>query len=188
MVWPLIAAGVSIFSQAQENNAKYKAQGQQSKALREANRINTDRTGFQVGLLQVQKGQRLKRLQQQRAQLGQDRLSASGAAANNAAAAGQVGASVAAVQLDIELQFERAKTQIEEQNEADAYNYNVELAQLIQAGQDALNTGVAPQGKSDLAIVGTAAAAAFSSYASGSMNLGLGTSGASAGRQVNLRS
>ena len=184
MVWPLIAAGISIFSQAQENNAKYKAQAQQSKALREANRINTERTGFQVGLLQVQKGQRLKRLQQQKAQLGQDELSALSTSANNAAAAGQVGSSVDAVQLDIELQYERAKTQIEEENEANAYNYNMELAQLIQQGQDALNTGVKPQGKSDLAIVGTAAIQAFSSYASANMNLGLGTGQVAAGRQV----
>lgn len=175
MVWPLIAmAAISVLGDSQERNAQYKAQIAQNKAIREANLENTQRVGFKVGLLNVQRGERLRQLAQRKSELGQAELQELSAAGNNAAASGTVGASVDAVQTDIALQFERARTGIQIENEIEAVNFNTALYELFQGGRDQLIKAVKPEGASDAAIVGKAVVSAAGSYFGGQMNLGLG--------------
>lgn len=178
MVIPLLVMGaMSVFGQSQERNAQYKAQGEQSKAIREANRKNAIRTAFNVGMLNVQRGQQAKELVQRKADLGQQEISAVGSAAANAAASGTIGASVDAVQSDIQKQFEKARAQVSEENEINALNFNTQLYDLITGGQDSMITAKKPTGASDLAIVGNAAAEMANKYFSAKMDLGLGRGG-----------
>lgn len=175
MVWPLIAmAAVSAISSGQQQGAQQKAATAQNKAIREANRENTIKTGFQVGLLNVQRGQRLMQRTQRMAEVGQGELIEAGAAGNNAAAAGTVGASVDAVQQDIELKFDRMRDSLELENEIEAFNYNTALHDVLQGGQDKLVDYVRPGGQSGYAILGQAAISTAGSYYGSKMSLGLG--------------
>lgn len=175
MVWPLlIMAAASVVGDSQNRTAQYKAQTAQNKAIREANTENFNRTGFQVGLLNVQKGERIRQLSQRKADLGQAELAELSTTANNAAASGTIGASVDAVQTDVQLQFDRALGQIELENEIEAQNYNTALYELFQGGRDKLVEGVKPSGASDAAIVGKAAISAVGTYYGDKMSLGLG--------------
>lgn len=179
MVWPLIiGAAVSVVGDSQKNNAGYKDQIGQNKAIREANLANTGRVGFQVGLLNIQRGQRLRQASQARADLSQAEILAASESGNNAAASGTVGASVDAVQMDVQLQFERARAELDLGNEMDALNFNTALHDLIQGGQDSLIDPVKTTGMSDAAIVGKAVVSAVGTYYSDKMQLGLGKSNA----------
>lgn len=176
MVWPLIAmAAVSVVGDSQKRNAEYESQIAQNKAIRKANLENTNRTGFQVGMLNVQRGQKLRQLTQQAAEIGQSELMELSAAGNNAAASGTIGASVDAVQNDIALQYERARAGIQLENEIEALNYNTALYDLLQGGQDKLVGHVKASGASDAAIVGKAAVSAVGTYYGDKMQLGLGS-------------
>lgn len=176
MVWPLIAlGGLQALQGFQQRSAQYEAQAAQNKAIREANLLNTQRVGFQVGILNVQRGEQVRQLAQRKAEVGQAELQELSSAGNNAAASGTVGASVDAVQSDIQLQFERARTGIEIENEIETQNFNTALYELLQGGQDQLIKAVKPNGPSDLAILGGAAASAAGSYFGSKMSLGLGS-------------
>jgi hypothetical protein len=167
-------AALSVVGDSQERNAQYKAQIAQNKAIREANLENTTRTGFAVGLLNVQRGERIRQLAQRRADLGQAELMELSSTGNNAAASGTVGASVDAVQTDIALQFNRARGQIQIENEIEAQNYNTALYELFQGGRDKLIDEVEPTGAKDAAIVGKAVISAVGTYYGDKMSLGLG--------------
>jgi hypothetical protein len=158
----------------QERNAQYKAQSAQNKAIREANTDNTNRTGFQVGLLNIQRGQKIRQLTQRGADIGQAELQTLSTSSNNAAASGNVGASVDAVRSDAQLQFERARGDLQLDNEIEAFNYNTALHDLIQGGQDKLVDYVKATGPSDGAILGNALISVAGTYASSRMSLGLG--------------
>lgn len=178
MVWPLLIMGaMSVVGDSQQRNAQYEAQIAQNKAIREANIENTNRTGFQVGLLNVQRGERIRQLAQRQADLGQAELMELSSTGNNAAASGTVGASVDAVQADIQLQYERARGQIDLENEIEAQNYNTALYDLFQGGRDKLIDYVKPSGASDAAIVGKAVVSAVGTYYGDKMSLGLGKQG-----------
>lgn len=180
MVWPLIiGAGMSMLSDGQQNNANYKAQTAQNKAIREANTKNVQNLGFQVGLLNVQRGQRIRQLSQRKADLGQAELLEVGAVANNAAASGTVGASVDAVESDAQLQFERARAALSQEDEIESLNYNTALHDLLVGGRDSIISHVKPSGMSDMAMIGRAAISAVGQYYGDKMQLGLGTSGQS---------
>jgi hypothetical protein len=81
---------------------------------------------------------------------------------------------VDAVQTDIQLQFNRARGQLQLENEIEAQNYNTALYELFQGGRDKLIDAVEPPGASDAAIVGKAAISAIGTYYGDKMSLGLG--------------
>lgn len=177
MVWPLIAmAAVSAISQSQQRNAESKAASADSKAVREANRKNFTNTTFRVGLLNVQKAAQKKELQQAKADLSAGELQALSTAGNNAAAAGTIGASVDAVQTDIQQAYDRQLALINEENEVNAQNYNTELYDLITNGSNAINPGRKYKPTSDFAIAASTALAVGSRYLGAKMDLGLGSS------------
>lgn len=175
MVWPLlIMAGMSMLQSGQQNNAAAAASVAEGKAVKEANLKNFTNTAFSVGLLNVQKGQQTKELAQRKADLGADELGALGTAAVNAAASGTVGASVDAVQTDIQMAYDRQLGLVNEENELNAQNYNTALHDLITNGQNQIQTPGKPQTTGQWAMLAGAAMAAGSKYASSKMDLGLG--------------
>lgn len=175
MVWPLVAmAAMSMVKSGQQNNAAAAASIAEGKAVKEANLKNFTNTAFSVGLLNVQKGQQLKELAQRKADLGADELGALGTSAVNAAASGTVGASVDAVQTDIQMAYDRQLGMLNEENEMNAQNYNTALHDLITNGQNQIQTPSKPNTMSQWAMVAGAAIEAGSAYASKKMDLGLG--------------
>lgn len=184
MIWPmLIMAAGSMMSDNSQRNADYKTQIAQNKAIREANTKNMIRTGYEVGMLNVQKGQKLMELQQRRAMVREAELADLSSAQNNAAASGTVGASVDAVLSDVKMQYDKARADISAENEIDALNFNTALHSTIQGGIDALKQSVRPTGMSDMAMLGRAVVAGASQYAGDKMSLGLGQQGQLSQRQ-----
>jgi hypothetical protein len=187
MVWPLIAmAAMSMMSQ---NKAAAGAAGQsaerawdsvaQSKAAMEANTKNYQAQSFRVGMLNVQKAQEVRALEQRKFDASAGEQAALGSAAVNAAASGTVGASVDAVQSDIQMAFDKVRSQITDENEMNALNFNTSLYDLITNGQNqTIKVGEfrnAPKGPSQWEMAGQAAIAVGGQYASAKMDLGLGT-------------
>jgi hypothetical protein len=111
-----------------------------NKAIGEANLTNTIRTGFKVGLLNVQRAQAKKRIMQEGFDISRLRQQVLGAATANAAAAGQIGPSVDAVLADIEQDVQESQTQISAEYEQQSDNFDVQLTDILNAGQDALRS------------------------------------------------
>lgn len=177
MALPLLLAaqfGLSALQGLQQRKQLQEQNVAENSAIIEANRKNTQRVGYQTGLLRVQRAQQVKALNQRRADLSQFELSALSQAVNNAAASGTVGASVDAVQMDVQKQVEKERAKIQEENEVGAYNFNVELESLLQSGRDAIQQGVRSKAPSKASIFLGAAANTFAGYAQAKMNLGLG--------------
>jgi hypothetical protein len=177
MVWPLLIMGaVSALGASQQRNQEQKAAAGDSKAQREANSKNFANTALHAGLLNVQKAQQKKELQQAKADIGASELQALSTAGNNAAASGTIGASVDAVQTDIQQAFDRQRALVSEENEANAQNFNSELYDLITNGSRAINPGRKVKSASDLAIAANTALQIGSRYYGAKMDLGLGSS------------
>lgn len=175
-MWPLLIMGaMSMMQQSQQRNGEAAAASGETKALKEANVKNAQNTAFRVGLLNVQRAQQKKELQQQKADLGASELQALSSAGNNAAASGTIGASVDAVQTDIQMAYDRQQAMISEENEANAQNFNTELYDLITNGQNAIQHGRKTKYASDLSIAANTAVAMGSRYMGAKMDLGLGT-------------
>ncbi|QQO90805.1 internal virion protein A [Pseudomonas phage Misse] len=197
MVWPLIAmAAMSMMSQNKEAagaalQAKERALDsvEQSKAIMEANTKNFQQTAFRVGLLNVQKAQEVRALEQRKFDASAQEQSVLGTAAVNAAASGTIGASVDAVQSDIQMAFDKVRAQINDENELNAQNYNTALYDLITEGQNQTVTSAqfraAPKGASQLQMAGNAAIQVAGNYLMQRMDLGLGPKpGAVAGTRM----
>lgn len=177
MALPLLLAaqfGLSALQGVQERKKLVEQNIAENRAIAEANRTNTQRVGYQTGLLQVQKAQQIKTLNQRRADLGEFELSALSQAVNNAAASGTIGASVDAVQMDVQKQVEQERLALEEENEVNAYNFNEQLTSLLQSGMDAIQRPSKLRAPSRASILLGAAASTFGTYAQAKMNLGLG--------------
>lgn len=186
MVWPLLIMGaMSLAGDSQSNKANYKAQAEESEALREANKKNTLRAAYQIGMMNVQKAQQTRALQQRKNELGEGELATLSSNDVNAAASGTIGASVDAVRSDIEMQFSRARAALSEENEADAFNFNLQLHDFVQGARDQLLFGRKPTGMSDLAMLGRAGVAMASKYVGDSMSLGLGSPSSGAAQIAN---
>lgn len=186
MVWPLIVmAGMSMMQQNQQAKssalqAKDRALDSQaeSKAIMEANTKNFQAQAFRVGMLNVQKAQEVRALEQRKFEASAGEQAALGTAAVNAAASGTIGASVDAVQSDIQMAFDRVRAQISEENELNALNFNTALYDLVTDGQNQLITAgpfrKAPKGQSQWAMAGNAAMQVAGTYLGAKMDLGLG--------------
>lgn len=177
-MWPLLAvAGFSLLGQMQQNKSSAKAQLQEAKAVQEANTKNFHRTLFQIGVANIQKADEIRTRTQQKADLGTQELAAAGAAANNAAASGTVGASVDIVQADVQQQFDIARAQVEDENDRALESFNFQLRDIILNGQSTLQTIRKPQTVGIGEMLLNAGIQAGSVYAMNSMSLGLGGGG-----------
>ena len=186
MVWPLIAmAAMSMMQQNQQaKGAADQAAGRaedsiaQSKAIMEANRKNFQQTTFRIGMLNVQKSQEVRALEQRKFDASSQEQAVLGSASVNAAASGTIGASVDAVQSDIQMAFDRVRAQISDENELNALNYNTALYDLVTNGQNASQTAYYRKeegGASQLQMLGNAGMQVAGSYLSQKMDLGLGS-------------
>lgn len=146
----------------------------QAKATVEANRENFSRMGYQIGMLNVQRGQELAQQAQSRSQVREQGLSDQAEVAANAAASGSIGASVDAAMADTELQVQRQLAALDIENELGALNYNTRLRDTLMQGKDSqLTVQKAPKQNLLATLLGYAAPTA-ASYATAHMNLGLG--------------
>jgi hypothetical protein len=154
-----------------------------NKAVAEANLQNTIRTGFKVGLLNVQRAQAKKNALQQGINLSRSVLQVTGAATANAAAAGTIGSSVDAVITDINMREGEALAQMDTDYQIQSDNFDTQLHDLLISGMDQLqsadNTSVRKTTKpNDIGfgeVLAGAAIQAAGSYISSKMTLGLGT-------------
>jgi hypothetical protein len=154
-----------------------------NQAIEESNMVNQIRTGFQVGILNVQRGQRRSQAAGQKYKISQAAMEALGGAAANTAASGAVGSSADAVSIDIRKRSAEAVIESQANWEIAQFNFDVQLNDIIQSGMDSLQSGVRPGEQPELKSVGgaafmgglSAAASMGSSYMGAKMNLGLGS-------------
>jgi hypothetical protein len=185
-----VAAGTSYLSQSAAASGQaggIDSQNQlvarRNKAVVEANVENTVRTGYRVGLLNLQQGQAKKAQVQQ----GFDTRAAAqeimGSLTANAAATGTVGASAQAVEVDVLQRLGEAQAAQSEGWDLQLLNFNTQLVSILESGEDTLQGAggevVKAKGASEgqmLTNALVAGAASFASnYAMRTMNLGLGT-------------
>lgn len=168
-----------------------------NKAIQEANLQNQIRTGFKVGLLNVQKAQNKKALLAQGISISHARQEALGAATANAAAAGTIGSSVDAVTADIENKIGEANSQLDADYDQVSQNFDIQLQDLLMSGKDALKSAVnitvrdrkkaeTSNGVEEAIVAG--AVSAGSMYASSKMSLGLGSPSGTASTGASLGS
>lgn len=185
-MWPLIAmAGMSLLQQSQANKqsdiqAKARAEDSiaESKAVMEANRKNFQASAFRVGMLNVQKAQQVRALEQQKFDTSAQQQAVLGTAAVNAAASGTIGASVDAVQSDIQMAFDKVRGQISDENELNSLNYNTALYDLVTEGQNKIVTASQyrkTESQSGMSMLLGAGLSVASTYVTAKMNLGLGS-------------
>lgn len=124
----------------QDNKARWEENAATNKTIAETNLQNQIRTGYRIGILNVQRGQAKKAAAQSGINLGKSKLQALSAANANAAATGSIGSSVDAVVLDIEMQAEQADASIVEDQRIMQSNYDTSFADIIKAGEDALQS------------------------------------------------
>lgn len=156
----------------------------QNDAIDAANTANLVRTGYKVGIQNLQ----VARLKQQAAEQGYD-LSAQGVAAMgqnvaNAAASGTVGASVDATVSDIQKKQDEAQIGQDQQFSDMLENAHLALEQTVMAGQDAMISPINPnltvptlQNNPDNtwnAALMAGAGTAFSLYTQNTISLGKG--------------
>ena len=90
-------------------------------------------------MAQVARGQRIKELVQRKADLTASELQELSSLTNNAAASGTQGASVDAVNTDLQMQYDRARASLQEEGEIDDFNFNQQLVQLLQDSRDSMS-------------------------------------------------
>ena len=179
MSWGYVGvAAVGGGGDASAVNAQNRQTAARNKRIVEANLENRIRTGYQVGILNMQMAQQRMQHARMGADLGTQGLEVAGANQNNVAAAGQVGASVQVVKADIEMQLDQAKNDMHRSWDDQVQNYNTDLRTIIDQGNDAQQgaDGQIIAAKSDgwKGALLQGAVAAGSAWLSNNMNLGLG--------------
>lgn len=111
-----------------------------NKAIADANLTNQIRTGFKVGLLNVQRAQAKKQAMEQGFDIGKMRQQVLGAVTANAAAAGTIGSSVDAVVGDIEQKVGDARIKAGENFEIQSENFDTQLSDIVTQGHDVLRS------------------------------------------------
>jgi len=192
MFWfALAAVAMSAAQAAQQKNASSAANSQaytqslkgvtaQNQAIEAANTANVIRTGYRVGLVNLQTA----RLKQQAIEQGFDTsvqgVQALGATQAQAAASGTVGNSVDAAVTDIQKKQDEAQIHQDEAFTQMLENQNLTIEQIVQQGQDALQSArdvndtvphYNPNDSFKAALV-AGAGTALSIYSSQSMSLG----------------
>lgn len=127
---------------SQREAAAWDENAAQNLALQQTNLQNVIRTGYKVGLLNVQRAQAKKAAMQQGIDLSRSALSARSAAEANAGATGSIGSSVSAIEHDIAQRVDEAGAQLGADYEAQEQNFDVMLHDLIVSGQDAQGSAI----------------------------------------------
>lgn len=174
--------------------AQWGQNASENEAISAANLQNQIRTGYKVGLLNVQQAQAKKKAMQDGFDLSKQVNVVLGAATANAAAAGSVGSSVDAIISDINSKVGDAHAQMDANWVQTTENFNTQLSDLLQQGQDVLKS----PNKASVRKTPEAQTSSFgeqlfgagvqiaSSYAMSKMSLGLGTSSPTSGGQLTL--
>ncbi len=182
MTMALIAAG-SNFAQSLMGGNKQAEQAARisiakNQAIVQANLANTLRTGYRVGLLQMQHGLMRQQAAQQGFDLTNSAQQALGQVAASNAATGAVGASADAVLTDVRMKLGETQARMDEDWQVQLQNYNTQLAEIVFQGNSAVQQAIEVDIPSSDEIFNNAlmsAAVSFgSSYATSKMSLGLG--------------
>lgn len=136
------AATVQRTQGLQQEAASWDQNYAENKALDASNLQNMIRTGYKVGLLNVQRAQAKKAAMQQGIDLSRSALSATGAAQANAAASGGIGSSVSAIEQDIQQRVDEAGARMGDDYENTELNFDTMLNDIITNGQDAQGSSV----------------------------------------------
>lgn len=151
----------------------------------DANLKNSIRTGYRVGILNVQQSQAEMEAVQKGYDISAAKQSALGAVSANQAAAGAIGASARAVLTDVRMKAGEAQAEALEDWKIQQFNFNTQLADLIFQGQSNLAGSQAAtefSAPSDSQILTSAliagGMAGLTTYAGAKMKLGAGGSGA----------
>lgn len=150
---PLIMIGASMAmgaaSAAQNNVASsnqyvnsLKGVNATNEAIAAANVANTIRTGYRVGILNVQKAQATKASVQSGYDLSAQGIQAMGTNEANSAASGTIGASVDAVSNNIRKKAAEAQIDIDVNYETTMMNFDNQLNDLVQQGIDSLKSPI----------------------------------------------
>lgn len=202
MTWGFIAAaGVAVVGGVMAANSKNgqiaqqaDAQGQQeaaswqhnisdNQAIADANLMNTIRTGYKAGILNIQRAQAKQEAAAAQQQLGVSKQNLTSATNANSFAAGAVGSSVDAVMSDIQIKAAQAKDNIDASYIQQSANFDTQLNDLLHSGTDSIKSSEksyitaasAPQYQS----LGSSALGGLvqvgGNYLRSNMSLGLGT-------------
>lgn len=193
-MWQAIALGAaqSAFGAISGNQAAtedYKrglrANQAENLAIQEANLQNTIRTGYRVGILNVQRGQSKMQAVQQGRDLSIKSRQMLGTSEANASASGNVGASIDAITEDIQRKTDEAQGNVDENWQTTQQNFDTQLEGIVQSGIDSVQSarkmdysGPRTQDIFTAAVVGAAKTGGefYQEYAAANMKLGLGKS------------
>lgn len=156
-------------------------------AIIKANVANTVRTGYRVGLANMQRGLQKRQNIQHGFDITKAGVDALGQSSANAAAAGSIGSSVDAVAQDIQMKVGEATASLANKAETDAANFNTQIESLVTEGNMALQSGrevgisaTVNTSAGGVSVGGAALLAGVSSFASNyysnKMSLGVGSS------------
>lgn len=176
------SAAVTTLSTGMAGSASAKQANKQSvrenQAIIKANVANTIRTGYRVGLANMQRGLQKKQAVQHGFDISKAGVEALGQVNANAAAAGSIGASVDAVANDVKMKVGEAQAEAQNQSEIDAENFKTQIAGIVTEGMDSLQGATKSNAQSASSIWGGALASGVSqftsSYLTSKMNLGVG--------------
>lgn len=182
-----VAVAGSLYSSNQAGKSAAKQGSAASKAENEAViRANTQsviRNSYKAGMMNLQSGLMKKQATQQGYDTSVQAQAALGASSANAAAAGTVGASVDAVQNDINMKWGEAEAQQRENYEAELTNFNNELEALSTSAEGEVQHArryeyAGPSGGEMMIGAALAGVSSFySTYGQKRLNLNLGNTG-----------
>ena len=176
-MWQLAAlAGANLLQGITQARASNKAAAAEAAAIQQANTQNTIRTAARAALIQAQLAAAAKQQAQAGFDIDRQKKQALGAASASAAASGTIGASVDAVQQEIDMAADEADSRLNAEWDLTLANAEQQLSDTVQSGLDALQSGrpVASVGSQALGLLLNTAASTASTYYMSKMNLGLG--------------
>lgn len=189
-MWPMLASmGIQALGAAGSANAgnaqlarqyanQLRETTAQNKAINEANITNVLRTGYMMGIQNLQTSRMKMRAAEAGFKISMQGSEALGANVAEAAAAGAVGASVDAA-ADL-IRKKAAEAQIDEDRtfQEELLNHNLAVEQIAMSGSDAQRKSVKVDNKKPnyadptRAVLGSLVGSAISAYAQGSISLG----------------
>lgn len=167
---------------SQEEAAAWQQNVVDNKAITDANMLNTIRTGYRSGMLNLQRAQGRKVASDATLSLGRASLGLLGAETANTAAAGTIGASADAALSDIVMKTNEARARQAEDFIQGEENFDTQLHDILTEGEDALRHAAkvrvrqAQDAKyiNDSEVLATSLISTAGSYISSNMSLGLG--------------
>lgn len=185
MSWFMVgSAAVSVVSSAAAGNEQAGQINAQTvegnEAIIKANIANTIRTGYRVGLANMQRGLQKRQAIQQGFDISKAGIDALAQVTANAAASGSVGASVDAVAQDVKMKVGEAQAAAQEQADIDLANFKTQIEGITFEGGQNIQEGIESKAQSSSDIWSGALFAGVTSFAGSymksKMQLGLGDS------------